>query len=177
MLLSSLEHFRRLLHALGAMVCGVARWPPIGPCRLHTRCAKNKPLGTVVFQPVQPNERPDKPWQRAAHSRLRLSFRNMVHAWRVLRWRTGSNAPRCRERYKSLDFEKYVCPPPPLRPEGKVAKKLFCYLACFQADIRFTVCVSCPDIYIGNTFGRTLMPCFHELLISQYCSRYTRYMF
>jgi len=56
MLLSSLEHFRRLLHALGAMVCGVARWPPIGPCRLHTRCAKNKPLGTVVFRYSRMND-------------------------------------------------------------------------------------------------------------------------
>lgn len=159
MLLSSLEHFRRLLHALGADgLQGGAMTANRAIPPAHALRQKQAPRYRCV--PVQPNERPDKPWQRAARScsRLRLSFRNMVHARPVLRWRTGSNAPRCRERYKSLDFEKYVRPLPHLfPPRGKGCEKN-CFVTWLVFALIFDLlCVSCPDIYIGNTFGRTLM--------------------
>lgn len=175
-LLSSLEHFRRLLHASGAMVCGGgAATANRGPCRLHTRCAKNKPLGARCVL-VQPNERSDKPWQRAARScsRLRLSFRNTIHARPVLRWWTGSNAPRREGGIKaSISKNTPVSPPSSLLfsshlfflPEGRLRKKLFCYLACFRIDIWFAMCISWPDIYIGNTVWQD----FDAYLVSADC--------
>lgn len=52
-LLSSLEHFRRLLHA---MVCGVARRPPIGYAACTRAAPKTSPLGTVVFRYSRMND-------------------------------------------------------------------------------------------------------------------------
>jgi len=130
--------------------------------------------------PVQPNKRPDKPWQRAARScpRLRLSFRNTVHERPVLRWRTGSNAP-CTVRGIKASISKNTSTPLfVFPPEGGLRKKLFYYLACSDWYSICCMCISWSDIYFGNTFGSILMhTLFPWVNIEQYSSCYTRYLF
>lgn len=177
-LLSSFEHFRRLLHALGAMVCGMARRPPIELCRLHTRCAKNKPLGTVVFRYSRINDLTNR--DNAPHVPVPV-YVYRFGTWYtrpVLRWRTGSNAPCTVRGIKASISKNTSAPLFVFPPKGGLRKKLFCYLACSDWYSICCMCISWSDIYFGNTFGSILMhTLFPWVNIEQYSSCYTRYLF